>query len=56
MIKKFVVLGEPKGKGRPRVVNKNGFSKAYTPKDTVAYENLVKMEYRMQTGGFRFPD
>ena len=29
---------------------------AFTPKDTVAYENLVKMEYRYQTNGFRFPD
>ena len=29
---KFTILGEPKGKGRPRVT-KTG--RAYTPKDTV---------------------
>ena len=53
---KFTVPGEPKGKGRPRVVSRNGFSKAYTPKDTVLYENLVKIEYDAQTGRYRFPD
>ena len=53
---KFTIPGEPKGKGRPRVVNRGGFSKAYTPKDTVAYENLVKLEYGYQANGFRFDD
>ena len=53
---KFTIPGPPKGKGRPRVVNRGGFSKAYTPKDTVAYENLVKMEYGYQVKGFRFPE
>lgn len=36
----FTIPGPPKGKARARTL-KNGFS--YTPKDTVSYENLVKM-------------
>ncbi len=48
---KFTILGEPKGKGRPRVT-KRGY--AFTPKDTVAYENLVKLEYRNQCEDFMF--
>lgn len=37
---KFTILGEPKGKGRPRFSRKTGT--AITPKDTVNYETLVK--------------
>lgn len=40
---KFTILGEPKGKGRPRFSRKTGT--AITPKDTVNYETLVHMEY-----------
>lgn len=43
----FTIDGEPKGKGRPRVM-KGGY--AYTPHDTAVYENLVKVEYRRQCG------
>lgn len=39
----LIVIGEPKGKGRPRFTKK-GF--AFTPKDTVFYENLVKSEFQ----------
>lgn len=59
---KFVVLGEPQGKGRPRFVTrynpetKKAFGKARTPEETIVYENLVKTEYNRQCGGFRFPD
>lgn len=53
---KFIIPGNPKGKGRPRVVNRNGFSKAYTPKDTAMYENLVRVEYEIQTSRYRFDD
>lgn len=59
---KFTVYGEPKAKGRPRVsVRKSGdrektFSRAYTPKQTVIYENQVKLEYENQCGSYRFPD
>lgn len=50
----FTVYGEPKGKGRPRFARATGH--AITPKDTVAYENLVRMEFINQCGEVRFPD
>lgn len=50
---KFTILGEPKGKQRPRVTRAGV---AYTPKDTVQYENLVRVEYRRQCNDYRFPD
>lgn len=59
---KFTVYGEPKAKGRPRVsVRKSGdgektFARAHTPKQTVIYENQVKLEYENQCGSYRFPD
>lgn len=46
----FTVLGDPKGKQRPRVVNRGGFSKTYTPEQTVVYENLVRYSYQEQVG------
>lgn len=51
----FTILGEPVGKGRPRFSTKGNFVKAYTPKKTVNYENLVKLEYRRQCRDFKFP-
>ena len=51
---KFTVLGEPKGKGRPRFSTQTG--RAFTPKQTVNYEKLVHTEYMVQCKGFRFPD
>lgn len=51
---KFTVLGEPKGKGRPRFSTQTG--RAFTPKQTVNYETLVHTEYMVQCEGFRFPD
>ena len=50
---KFTIPGEPKGKARPRVT-KTGH--AFTPKDTVMYENLVRLEYQRQCGDFCFAD
>lgn len=44
----FTVLGEPRGKGRPRFARKTG--RAYTPERTAAYESLIAMEYRRQVG------
>lgn len=52
---KFVVPGEPKGKGRPRVENRHGKSIARTPEDTVVYENLVKTVYYQQCQRAQFP-
>lgn len=51
---KFTILGEPKGKGRPRFCRNTGH--AITPKDTVNYETLVHMECVAQCEEFRFPD
>lgn len=62
---KFTVYGEPVGKGRPRVSlrkmrgadgKERTFSQAYTPKETVTYENLVKTEYGAQCKNFMFPE
>ena len=52
----FIIFGNPFGKQRPRVVSRGEFSKAYTPKETVNYENLVKYSYIEQAKGFKFPD
>lgn len=50
MIVKFCVLGEPKGKSRPRASVINGHARMYTPKDTVNYENLVRYTYQSDVG------
>lgn len=56
------VLGEPQGKGRPRFVarynpvTQKSFGQAHTPDKTVVYENLIRTEYSIQTGNFRYPD
>lgn len=54
MKKKFVILGEPTGKGRPRFSKVGNYVKAYTPDKTVSYENLVKVEYMIQCGNYMF--
>lgn len=51
---KFTILGNPSGKGRPRFSTQTG--RAYTPKKTVMYENLVRTEYGIQCGNFMFAD
>lgn len=53
---KFSIPGSPFGKQRPRVVHNGNFSKAYTPKETVNYENLVKLMYQQAAKGRMFPD
>lgn len=47
----FCIYGEPQGKGRHRTAGGH----EYTPGETILYENLVKTEYRHQSG-HRFPD
>lgn len=44
----FFVPGPPCGKGRPRVVQQDGESRAYTPQKTKDYEWLVALCYRAQ--------
>lgn len=50
----FTVMGNPRGKGRPRFSNKGGFTRTYTPSKTVSYEHLVALEYERQCGGMYF--
>lgn len=50
---RFSIPGQPKGKDRPRV-RKDGWT--YTPKETVQYENLVRMNYKQRLGDFKFED
>ncbi len=47
---KFVVLGEPRGKQRPRTVRNRatGRTMTYTPEQTVIYENMVRYAYQQQ--------
>ncbi|MEG0409311.1 MAG: RusA family crossover junction endodeoxyribonuclease [Bacilli bacterium] len=42
---KFTVYGIPKGKGRPKFTRQGNFVRAYTPKETLSYEQLVKFSY-----------
>lgn len=53
---KFTVAGEPHGKGRPQFSTYGGHVHARTPKKTVVYENLVRLEYQRQCGKIRFAD
>lgn len=52
----FMILGEPFGKQRPQFSTFSGHVTARTPKKTVFYENLVKLEYQRQCEGYRFDD
>ncbi|WP_143287345.1 RusA family crossover junction endodeoxyribonuclease [Caloramator quimbayensis] len=45
---KFIIPGEPKAKARPRMSTKTGI--AYTPKETIQYENWVKTCFIEQGG------
>ncbi len=56
MIAKFTVVGEPKGKGRPKFAKVGNFVKTYTPDQTVIYENLVKIEFQRQCKNIKFGD
>lgn len=51
-IKRFVIYGEPRGKERPKFSTINGHARAITPKKTVNFENLVRMEYHAQLGDY----
>lgn len=49
----FVIPGQPKGKARPRVITKGQHVHTYTPKETVEYENYVRIMYQEQCRGIR---
>lgn len=42
----FVVNGDPFGKQRPKIAMYGGHAHAYTPKETVSYENRVLHTYK----------
>lgn len=50
----FVILGEPVAKQRPKVSVRNGYAHAYTPKDTLLYENKVSYAYKEIANGYMF--
>lgn len=51
---KFIVMGEPKGKERPRFSVYAGHVHTRTSENTVIYENLIRTEYRRQCGTVKF--
>lgn len=51
----FEIRGQPMGKERPKFARMGGFVRAYTPKKTKDYEELVKKEYEEQCG-YEFGD
>jgi len=40
----FTIPGTPRGKGRPRAAKRGNHIGMYTPKETVSYENLIKIK------------
>ena len=49
----FVVSGEPVGKGRPRFTRVGGYVRAYEPKKTKTYEELVKKSFIEQNPDYK---
>ena len=49
----FTILGEPRGKGRPRFAKQGNFVKTYTPEETLNYEAYVKMCYIQAANGIK---
>lgn len=43
----FIVPGIPKGKQRPKVTVQGNYAHAYTPQETVNYENYVRLMFQM---------
>lgn len=41
----FSVIGEPKGKSRPRFARNGNKVRTYTPEETVSFENLITWTY-----------
>lgn len=55
MIAEFTIPGEPTGKQRPRFARSGSYVRTYTPDKTVAYEELVRLEFKRQCRGVFFP-
>ena len=56
MMVRFTVPGEPIGKGRPKFRRVGQYTQTYTPKKTVEYENLVRLQYQLSCKGTYFDD
>jgi Holliday junction resolvase RusA-like endonuclease len=48
---KFAIIGKPQGKQRARVSTFGGYAKAYTPEETVAYENRIMYAFKQAVDG-----
>ena len=46
----FQIVGEPKGKGRPRFSRRGNYVRTYTPEDTLNYEAYIKVSYLNEVG------
>lgn len=42
----FIVPSKPMGKQRPKATSRGRYTKVYTPKETISYENLVIAMFR----------
>lgn len=54
MTVKFTIFGAPQGKARHRMAHRGNRIIAYTPANSAAYEDIVKLEYQQQCG-HKFP-
>lgn len=52
---RFEVLGKPQGKQRAKVSTFGGFARAYTPEETVSYENRIILSFRQALNGGKTP-
>ena len=52
---RFEVLGKPQGKQRAKVSTLGGFARAYTPEETVSYENRIILSFRQALNGGKTP-
>lgn len=46
----FVVLGRPRGKGRPRFARRGNYVTTYTPKETEDYEKQIRKAFKEKYG------
>ena len=47
---KFIIEGQPQRKQRPRFSRVCNYVRTYTPKETIDYENWIKLCYQQQVG------
>lgn len=52
----FSIPGQPFGKQRPKFSRMGALVKTYTPKETVEYENLIRIFYNDAAKGRKFPE